>query len=69
MQLSVRNEKIQRVIPAVFWAGICGKSGEGMIMEAGNDLNAREGDIVTLDLEKKIHVNWREQLISIRYIH
>jgi len=37
-------------------AGICGKSGEGMIMEAGNNLNAREGDRVTLGLEKKIHV-------------
>jgi len=37
-------------------AGICGKSGEGMIMEAGNNLNAREGDRVTLDLDKKVHV-------------
>jgi sigma-E factor negative regulatory protein RseC len=37
-------------------AGICGKSGAGMIMEAGNNLNAREGDRVTLDLDKKIHV-------------
>jgi len=37
-------------------AGICGKSGEGMIMEAGNNLHAGEGDRVTLDLEKKVHV-------------
>ena len=36
-------------------AGICGKSGEGMIMEAENNLNAREGDRVTLDLEKMVH--------------
>lgn len=36
-------------------AGICGKSGEGMIMKAGNLLNAREGDRVTLGLEMKVH--------------
>ncbi len=37
-------------------AGICGKSGEGMIMEAGNNLNAGQGDRVTLGLEKNVHV-------------
>ena len=37
-------------------AGICGKSGEGMIMEAGNNLNAGQGDRVTLGLVKNVHV-------------
>ncbi|UCH82461.1 MAG: SoxR reducing system RseC family protein [Nitrospiraceae bacterium] len=37
-------------------AGICGKSGEGMVMEAGNTLHAREGDRVTLGLKKSVQV-------------
>ncbi len=32
-------------------AGICGKSGAGMIMEARNTLNAVKGDTVTIGLE------------------
>ncbi len=37
-------------------AGICGKSGEGMVMEVRNKLNAGLGDMVTIDLERKVHV-------------
>jgi sigma-E factor negative regulatory protein RseC len=36
-------------------AGICGKSGEGMVMEVRNSLNAEQGNTVTISLETKAH--------------
>jgi sigma-E factor negative regulatory protein RseC len=37
-------------------AGICGKSGSGMIMTVENSLGAEKGDTVEIGLEKKTHV-------------
>lgn len=37
-------------------AGICGKSGSGMVMSALNPLGAVEGDIVEIGLQRKDHV-------------
>jgi len=34
-------------------AGICGKSGAGMVLKVTNTLNAVKGDMVTLEIEKK----------------
>ncbi len=36
-------------------AGICGKSGTGMIIKANNRLNAVKGDEVTIELDSKSH--------------
>lgn len=37
-------------------AGICGKSGSGMIMTVKNSLGADKGDTVEIGLERKVHV-------------
>jgi positive regulator of sigma E activity len=37
-------------------AGICGKSGSGMVLKADNALGAERGDTVELGLEKAAHV-------------
>lgn len=37
-------------------AGICGKSGAGMIMEVRNPVGAKARDIVLLELDSKTHV-------------
>lgn len=37
-------------------AGICGKSGSGMVIKARNAVNAKISDIVLLDLDKKTHM-------------
>jgi len=37
-------------------AGICGKSGAGMVMSVKNKTGARKGDTVELGLDKAIHI-------------
>ncbi|RJR15894.1 MAG: hypothetical protein C4581_11105 [Nitrospiraceae bacterium] len=37
-------------------AGICGKSGAGMVLKVGNQLGAERGDTVELGLDKTIHI-------------
>jgi positive regulator of sigma E activity len=37
-------------------AGICGKQGAGMVMTVSNAIGARQGDIVTLDIDRSTHV-------------
>ncbi|MEW6602704.1 MAG: SoxR reducing system RseC family protein [Nitrospirota bacterium] len=37
-------------------AGICGKSGSGMLLSADNSLGAKRGDTVELGIDRKAHV-------------